>query len=52
LQPWCPSRIPPCDELRLQPVINYGLKFSGVVVTIIGPECVPMSGKFLLGSQP
>jgi hypothetical protein len=24
-------------------VINYGLKFSGVVVTIIGRECVPIN---------
>jgi len=26
-------------------VINYGLKFSGVVVTIIGRECVPINPK-------
>ena len=26
-------------------MINYGLKFSGVVVTIIGRECVPINPK-------
>jgi len=35
--------MPPCDELGLQSVINYGLKFSGVVVTIIGPERGPIN---------
>jgi hypothetical protein len=34
-----------CDELGLQSVINCGLKFSGVVVTIIGRECVPINPK-------
>jgi len=35
----------PCDEPRLQSVINYGLKFSGVVVTTIGRECGPINLK-------
>jgi hypothetical protein len=33
------------DELRLQSLINYGLKFSGVVVTLIGRECGPINLK-------
>ena len=35
----------PCDEPRLQSVINYGLKFSGVVVTTIGRESGPINLK-------
>jgi hypothetical protein len=34
-----------CDELRSQSVINYGLKFRGVVVTTIGRECGPINLK-------
>jgi hypothetical protein len=33
----------------LQSAINYGLKFSGVVVTIVGRECVPINPKISVG---
>jgi hypothetical protein len=37
------------DERRWQSVINYRLKFSGIVVSVMGRECGPVNPKISAG---